>query len=223
MARVRCPGCDRSISLTPEHEGKKVRCKCGKVFRMPSPSRNQSAVATAAPARAAPPAPPIQFSCPTCAQLLQVDASFAGQLSACPCGTQVTVPAGVGMLSDPLADPLLSAPLVSQDYGQPLASSVPAYHKRELASREKAARAQERAKSNRKKKKKGPARVEKHDDDEGIAGSVWAGLLMMIGAGVWFTAGIMGGVIFYYPPVMFVIGLCTCIQGALFGDDDDDW
>ena len=159
MARVKCPGCDRSINLTPQHQGKKVKCKCGKVFRMPSLSQDRatqgrSAQARSAPAAmaAAPPSPPIRFTCPTCSQLLQVDASFAGQLSACPCGSQITVPHGVGAV-DPLADPLLSQPVVSQSHAQPLVSSVPAYHKRELANREKAARAQERAQSNRKKKK----------------------------------------------------------------------
>jgi len=124
-----------------------------------------------------------------------------------------------------MSDPLLSQPLVSaQDYGQPLQSSVPSYHKRELANREKAARAQQRAEANRKKKKKKKkAQVHQDDDDEGIAGSVWGGLLMMIGAGVWFTLGLMGGVIFFYPPVLFLVGLFTCVQGALFGDSGDDW
>ena len=44
------------------------------------------------------------------------------------------------------------------------------------------------------------------------------GLLMMVGAAVWFFVGLEAGIIFFYPPILFVIGLGTMFQG--FGSDD---
>ena len=44
------------------------------------------------------------------------------------------------------------------------------------------------------------------------AGSV-GGLLMMIIAAVWFVLGLQAGYIFFYPPVLFVIGGIAAIKG----------
>jgi hypothetical protein len=45
------------------------------------------------------------------------------------------------------------------------------------------------------------------------------GLLMMIGAVVWFVAGLFGGIIFFYPPVLLVLGMIQFGRGLL-GDSD---
>jgi hypothetical protein len=45
-------------------------------------------------------------------------------------------------------------------------------------------------------------------------GAVLGGLAMMLIAVVWFVGGLMVGFIFFYPPVLFVIGLLTLIGGA---------
>lgn len=49
----------------------------------------------------------------------------------------------------------------------------------------------------------------------GTDGSVIVGILMMVGAVVWFFGGLAFGYIFYYPPVLFVLGLISTIKGAL--------
>jgi len=45
------------------------------------------------------------------------------------------------------------------------------------------------------------------------------GLMMMIAAAVWFIAGLKGGIIFFYPPVLFILGLIQFGRG-LMGDSD---
>jgi hypothetical protein len=50
------------------------------------------------------------------------------------------------------------------------------------------------------------------------AGPMVAGILMMVGAAVWFFAGLAAGVIFFYPPVLFVLGIISFFKG-LFGSD----
>jgi len=36
--------------------------------------------------------------------------------------------------------------------------------------------------------------------------AIWGGIGMMVGAVVWFVLGWMAGRIFFYPPILFVIG-----------------
>ena len=58
--------------------------------------------------------------------------------------------------------------------------------------------------------------------DEGWFGSINAGaiggLLMIFIAIVWFVGGLMGGIIFFYPPILFVIGCIACIKGMFNGE-----
>ena len=54
-----------------------------------------------------------------------------------------------------------------------------------------------------------PLGFEKGVFNSGAAG----GLLAMVGAVVWFVAGLMNDVIFFYPPILFVIGLARSSRG----------
>lgn len=46
-------------------------------------------------------------------------------------------------------------------------------------------------------------------------GGVIVGILMMVGAVVWFVGGLAFDVIFFYPPILFILGLIATIKGAL--------
>jgi hypothetical protein len=58
--------------------------------------------------------------------------------------------------------------------------------------------------------------------EEGWFGSVNSGVigggLMIVIAVVWFGAGMAGGVIFFYPPVLFVIGIISILKGLMGGE-----
>ncbi len=49
--------------------------------------------------------------------------------------------------------------------------------------------------------------------NSGMAG----GLLAMVVAVIWFVVGWMGGVIFFYPPILFIIGLVSLFNGLSQG------
>lgn len=49
-------------------------------------------------------------------------------------------------------------------------------------------------------------------------GAMGTGILMMVGAAVWFVFGLMGDRIFFYPPVLFVLGIISFFKG-LFGSE----
>ncbi len=38
---------------------------------------------------------------------------------------------------------------------------------------------------------------------------------MMVGAAVWFFVGLAAGIIFFYPPVLFVLGFIALIKGIM--------
>jgi hypothetical protein len=52
-----------------------------------------------------------------------------------------------------------------------------------------------------------------------INSGVLGGLLMIVIAAAWFGLGLMGGRIFFYPPVLAVIGLMSVFKGMAGGDD----
>jgi hypothetical protein len=56
--------------------------------------------------------------------------------------------------------------------------------------------------------------VEKKEIQKGVLG----GLIMIVIAVIWFFAGLAAGYLFYYPPILFVIGLYAVIKGAIKGN-----
>ncbi len=48
--------------------------------------------------------------------------------------------------------------------------------------------------------------------------SIIGGILMMVGAVVWFFLGLMFGRIFFYPPILFVAGIAAMIRGFTGSD-----
>ena len=49
-------------------------------------------------------------------------------------------------------------------------------------------------------------------------GAMGTGILMMVGAAVWFVFGLMNDIIYFYPPVLFVLGIISFFKG-LFGSE----
>lgn len=45
--------------------------------------------------------------------------------------------------------------------------------------------------------------------------TIGGGILLMVGATVWCIGGLAFDVFFWYPPIMFIIGIVTVVQGAM--------
>ena len=67
----------------------------------------------------------------------------------------------------------------------------------------------------RKKKKKRKKSASAPSGGGADMGQVLGGIGMMVGAVVWLVVGLMCGWIFFYPPILFIIGLVTMIKGFL--------
>lgn len=52
-------------------------------------------------------------------------------------------------------------------------------------------------------------------------GKIALGLLMMLGAVVWFVLGLAADRIFFYPPLLFIIGIASVIKGFLSQSEQD--
>jgi hypothetical protein len=69
------------------------------------------------------------------------------------------------------------------------------------------------------------ARREEDDGDYGgpsfaVNPEIITGLLMMGGAAVWFFVGLAAGYIFFYPPILFVLGIVAVARGFSGGASD---
>ena len=42
---------------------------------------------------------------------------------------------------------------------------------------------------------------------------------MMLIAVVWFVGGLFAGILFFYPPILFVIGIIAMVKGMFGGGD----
>ena len=56
------------------------------------------------------------------------------------------------------------------------------------------------------------------DEKKGVEKGVVGGLTMIIIAVIWFAAGYEAGYIFYYPPILFIIGVYAVIKGLATGN-----
>ncbi len=68
-----------------------------------------------------------------------------------------------------------------------------------------------RPRSGGKRRRSGPLIV--------VSPEIITGCLMMLGALIWFFAGLAAGYIFFYPPVLFVLGVLAVIRGFTGGGD----
>ena len=212
--RVQCPNCSKVFPVTPKVAGRKAQCGCGTVLQMPQLSP------AATPSNAA---GKIQMTCGSCNRQLSVPANAAGKLVQCPCGVKSPVPnAGAnpqpandpfgspsaGYDNDPFADDSFAGSggfendgFDSADSGDYGIASAPAYLN--------APKPRPKAK---KKKSTSSASADSGGPDYK---QVLMGFGMMVGAVVWFVGALALGRIFFYPPILLIIGLVTMIKGLL--------
>lgn len=65
----------------------------------------------------------------------------------------------------------------------------------------------------RPERENGPFEIEQRGMNAGLMG----GIVMMAIAVLWFVGGLAAGIIFFYPPIMFFVGLIATISAVLSG------
>lgn len=190
---------------------------------------------------------PITFACP-CGKTLRVNDDLAGRRVRCPaCQAAATVPAAepppaFEVVDDP------SAPLVPPPPPPPARPRVKAAPAAELEFEvvEDAPRPKRRRYEDDGDEDDRPRRRRRDEDDEDdrprrrkpkkkakpetgghfgverkvLNAGVLGGVLAMVGAVVWFVLGLMADRIFFYPPVLFVLGAIGAVKGLVGGDEE---
>jgi hypothetical protein len=205
IIRVRCGGCDVKLKAPLKYQGRQINCpQCGQEVRIPyldaarpsvfdsaTSATRSSAVAPVllAPGKESPkrqePAKPV-FGSEERATVLGDDAFIDSKPAA-------RKPADDEFGNIDFAD--------YEDYGNVEDYGAPARPRRNSAPAPV-----------RKRKKRKPV---KSRGDSVVDPSIIGGIVMMVGAVVWFVVGLKFGIIFFYPPVLFVLGIAAFVKGLL--------
>jgi hypothetical protein len=166
--------------------------------------------------------------CPQCGKQLMVPVSAAGKQGRCPsCSNVFVLPALVA--AEEVEDELRLQPLAGDPFGQnmqvsnhqlqatapqayaPQAYAPPAGGYGQPAAQEAPFQVPNPY---------APAAYPQKNAQEGGGwdASMVGGIVMMLGAVVWFVGGLFFDIIFFYPPILFIIGLVAFFRGMLSGN-----
>ncbi len=220
---IPCSECGSNMAVPGTAAGKKVRCpKCKTVVAIPGGSSHVSSDASSdtafaepqprrarrisEPTAASPPIPPAQ---PTPAAK---SAPLAKPAQATPKRTRAkAAPADDDWLEDDEATSHGAGGDEWDSYGNPYAAP------QGLPPRAKRKSTGSSTPTLRGTGNEAPAAYSR-PGGSGTNGSVITGILMMVGAAVWFFGGLAVGVIFFYPPVLFVLGFIALVKGIMSTD-----
>ncbi len=174
---------------------------------------------------------PIQWTC-SCGKVLQAKEEFAGRRSRCPgCGEVQVVPqneedeAPAPPPPPPRASAAQSASgssrrrvVVEDDDDAPPPPPPPSPSPFANLDED-----EEPSEPKKKKKKKPLATASRGGgvfgpESYGMSKGVIGGLIMMLIAIVWFVGGLACDIIFFYPPILFIIGLVAFVKGLFEGN-----
>jgi hypothetical protein len=165
---------------------------------------------------------PIPMTC-ACGRSLRIKDEFAGRRAKCPgCGTVLHVPLPeVNDEEEPLEVLPAEPPAAEAPPREAIRAEPPPPEPappRPSSPKRRNPRRDEPRDLPREERKRAPAVAFEEGWFGSINSGVVGGLLMIIIAVVWFVLGLMADRIFFYPPILLVIGLIAIIKG-LFGGD----
>ncbi len=168
---------------------------------------------------------PITFAC-SCGKTLRVKDDLVGRWVRCPaCKETAIVPEAemqpaFEVIEDDPPPPPPRKRVKAESASIPLDDEEPPPRPRSRPDQEyDGPRKARRKKKSRPKSDEKPSHfaMEKGIVNSGVAG----GMLAMVVAVVWFVVGMMNDILFYYPPVLFLVGLVGFFRGLLGGGRTD--
>ncbi len=164
---------------------------------------------------------PVSFTCP-CGQHLEVEDEYAGMQVSCPtCRGVVTAPARPRrVVARPLAPPPAADPgfeVVDAPPRKPAPRPRPVDDEDDDRPRRRRRDEEEDPEDRRARLRYLDTEKPRSYESRLLSGSVIGGAVAMAVAVVWFVAGLAVGIIFFYPPILFVLGLIGFIHGVIKG------
>lgn len=205
--------CGKTLRISGKAKGKKLRCPCGKSFiagsvsnsEQPSRSPSKSASLGALPSASA---RPIVASTPK-----TTTTPPQRQPAARPADPPLLASSGFNdLLSDipPVTMESYTANAQANSYAS--SSSSQSTNPYAVANDHLANAAREARDEKRRAR-------ERSSEGSVMNNSVLGGIAMMVGAIVWFVAGLGLGIIFFYPPILFFFGLMSLVRGLVSSND----
>ncbi|MEL6894798.1 MAG: hypothetical protein AAFP90_01705 [Planctomycetota bacterium] len=194
--KVKCPACSTVLQIAPEMAGQVVECKCGQKMRAPGqPVAGPTGVDAAGGNPSAP-----------------VNRAASQNPYAAPPNPHAANTAASNALDDGLSELTASDmnPAQNNPYGTQNQNAYGGDQGRTQSANDALAAHYAAA---------GAAPPASSGGSSPLNGQTGLGLLMMIGSVVWFFGGLMAGIIFFYPPILFIIGIVTLVKGLLGGSD----
>jgi hypothetical protein len=163
---------------------------------------------------------PIAIEC-GCGRRLRVKDEFAGRKVRCPvCAEVVTAPPATGAADEAMQVLLTETPPVRRKPRPPQPPPLPP--EPEVSARRgpppRPILDDEPPPKKKPKKKKRSRGQPSRWSGIAIHPAIVTGVFMMIGAVVWFFAGLAAGYIFFYPPILFVLGIVSIVKGFTGGE-----
>ncbi len=157
--------------------------------------------------------PDITVLCPACSDQCSAPQVMAGRIICCPqCRAQMTLPGGTPQQPPPQPQASTSAvPPFGGGGGMPSATPLPLPPG--LASTPVAALPGPRRTRTRKRRRPVESGGYFEDESNMMDAGLLGGIAIMAGAAVWFVVGWSVGVIYFYPPILFVVGLIAFAKG----------
>jgi hypothetical protein len=194
--------CGKKLRAAKQHAGKRAKCnQCGEVVTIPGTPQvtiNTVAKQAATPVAATSVQKPLQVAAP------QTDLGdlLAGEHFAAKSAAPKSCPECSNMVSN--------AAVVCLKCG---------FNFKTGEKRNTSAYSYASPKSTEKAKPRRPSFLSRFVTSRLHSAKFMSGLAMMIGAVVWFVVGWHLGVIFIYPPILFILGFLSFIAGLIDGSD----
>lgn len=227
-------GCGKRLKAAEQHAGKRAKCNgCGQIVSIPGAKSVVPAPAAAMAQKSSSPSIPIAKSVATAvpkavlvASANHLDDFFNAEVpTALPANTRTSSssgassPARQGMKTCPGCNQTLSPAAVicincgyNLNTGQKMKTfsySAPTYSPSAPSSSKPAG----------KKKTRRSSPGTNFIVSRLTSGKFICGIIMMLGAAAWFIGGLAIGIIFFYPPILFILGLISFFTGLIDGDN----
>jgi hypothetical protein len=214
--------CGKTLRAAEQHAGKRAKCNnCGQVVNIPA---GKAAVGSASPAKApmahaavaAAPKRIVPAAIPVAASNFDVDNFLSADISPAPPAAPVSAVAralpGTARAGTKFCpgckQPLSNAAVVCINCGFNLKTGekMKTFAYTPSTTYEKS------------EPRRRPSALRNFFVARLTSGKMWCGLAMMVGAIIWFFGALAVGVIFFYPPILFIIGLISFFTGLIDGD-----
>lgn len=216
--------CGKSLRAAEEHAGKRAKCsQCGQIVAIPAAKQQAAKPAPLA-------TPPVASAPMKLAPVAVQKLAPVAALKVAPAAVPKAVPAAApkadldDFLSTELAAAKPTSPRFCPGCQQPLSSAAVVcvkcgYNQKTGQKMNALAYAHASPGNVEKRKRRRSSGIGSFFASRLGSGKFMSGLAMRIGATVWFFVGLHLGWIFFYPPILFIVGAISLITGLVDGDN----